>query len=357
MLHIELYSQECWDYPAEMNCLEIREWGGPLHRTERVVPNPDPTDVLVDVEATGIGRTVQNVIDGNLGGGPDDLPRIPGHEIVGTVEEVGSGVIQLDPGDRVTAYFHIVCGHCEPCQSGYDSLCENHAGWVSTDTDGGFTEYTSIPAANAIPIPDGIPAPEATVIPDAVATPYHVANQRAEIEPGDDVLVLGAGGGVGIHMIQVAAYFGGDVTAVDIATDKLDRCRELGAVRVHDPGPESDLTALNDVSYDAVIDFTGNTELLEASLDLLGPRGCLVNLTSFPDNVMDLSPRSQVMNETTVIGSRYCSKYELQRAGKLVAEDEVEPVVSEVTDLDGTPELLQRVVDNELIGRGAMRPV
>lgn len=339
-----------------MECLEIREWGGPLERGDRDVPEPGPTDVLVEVEATGIGRTVHNVVQGNLGDDPADLPRIPGHEVVGTVVEAGDGVTHLATGDRVTAYFHIVCGHCRACRSGQDSLCANHEGWISVDTDGGFAEYVRLPGRNAIAIPSDIPGPDATVIPDAVATPVHVAAQRADVDRGDRVAVLGAGGGVGIHMIQVADHFGADVTAVDVATGKFDRCLAVGATAVHDPGTDADVAALADGTYDAVVDFTGDTDLLEACVDLLGPRGRLVNLTTFPGNAMALSPRAQVMNELAVVGSRYCAKHELQQAAELVAEGAVEPVVSEVTDLDGTPDVLRRVVDNEVVGRGAMVP-
>lgn len=339
-----------------MHCLEISQWGGSLARTERQKPDPGPSEVRVSVDATGIGQTVQNVIDGNLGDDPEDLPRVPGHELVGTVDEVGAGVSHFDEGDRVTAYFHIVCGHCQACRSGHDSLCENHTGWISVDTDGGFAEYACLPARNVIDIPDSIDPAAATVIPDAVATPYHVANQRANIERGDSVMVLGAGGGVGIHMIQVADYFGADVTAVDTAAHKLGRCAAVGAVRVHDPGPENNVAALADETYDAVIDFTGATDLLESCVGLLGPRGRLVNLTTFPGNEMSLSPRTEVMNEIEVVGSRYCSKYELQRAADLVAEGVVEPIVSEVTDFDGTPDLLHNLCDGAVVGRGAMRP-
>lgn len=339
-----------------MECLELTEWGGELTRTERPTPEPEPAAVRVSVEATGIGRTVSNVVDGNLGDDPDDLPRIPGHEVVGTVDAVGPGVTHVAPGDRVTAYFHIVCGHCEACRSGTDSLCANHAGWIGVDTDGGFAESVCLPAGNVIEIPDTIPPAEATVVPDAVATPVHVATQRATIGQGDRVAVLGAGGGVGIHMVQVAAYFGADVTAVDIAAEKLDRCRAVGADVVHDPGTGADLSGLENHAYDAVVDFTGDTDLLEASVDLLGMRGTLVNLTTFPENAMALSPRAEVMRELSVVGSRYCSKHDLQRAAGLVAAGHVEPVVSEVTDLDGAADLLDRVVANEIVGRGAMVP-
>jgi propanol-preferring alcohol dehydrogenase len=340
-----------------MECLQVTEWGGELHRAERDRPAAGPAEVLVEVEATGVGRTVANVVDGQLGDDPADLPRVPGHELVGTVAEAGAGVEGLTPGDRVTAYFHVVCGHCPACRAGHDSLCANHEGWISVDTDGGYAEYAVLPARNAIAIPSGIPAPEATVIPDAVGTPVHVATERADVEPGDEVAVLGAGGGVGVHMVQVASYFGADVTAVDVVPEKLDRCAEVGAARVHDPGPDGDLSALSDVSYDAVVDFVGDTGLLESAVELLGPRGTLVNLTTFPGTEMALSPRAEVMNELNVVGSRYCAKHELQRAADLVDSGAVTPVVSEVTDLDGTPELLDRVVAGEVVGRGAMRPV
>ena len=339
-----------------MDCLEIAEWGGTLARAERPKPEPSATEVRVSVEATGIGRTVRNVIDGNLGDDPDDLPRVPGHELVGRVDAVGDGVTHVEEGDPVTAYFHVVCGHCRACRSGHDSLCENHEGWISVDTDGGYAEYACLPGRNVIGIPEGIDPVDATAIPDAVATPYHVANQRANVERGDRVLVLGAGGGVGIHMVQVADYFGADVTAVDTATHKLDRCAAVGAARVHDPGEENDLTAVGDEPYDAVIDFTGVTDLLEESVDLLGPRGTLVNLTTFPGTEMSLSPRAEVMNEVAVVGSRYCSKHELQRAAELVADGPIEPVVSDVAGFDGTPDLLDDVCDGSVVGRPAMRP-
>lgn len=340
--------------PDTMRCLQIDEWGGDLHAAEAPVPEPRPGEVLIDVDATGVGRTVANVVAGNLGDDPDDLPRIPGHEVVGTVAETGAGVAHLSAGDPVTAYFHLVCGHCRYCHEGLDSLCENHRGWVSVDTNGGFAEYARLPAENALPIPDGIDPVDATTIPDAVATPYHVANQRAEIEPGDDVLILGAGGGVGIHMVQVAQYFGADVTAVDVVADKLDVCADLGAVHTIDAGRKDVADAAG--TYDAVIDFVGDASVLDEVPSLLAPRGRLVHLTTFPGNETALEPRAAVSDEIEVVGSRYCAKHELLRAAELVADGAVEPIVSEVVDAEGVPDLLDRIVENEVVGRGAMTP-
>jgi len=338
-----------------MRCLQIDEWGGELRLAERPVPEPGPTDVLVEVEATSVGRSVANVVAGNMNDDPAHLPRIPGHELVGTVVEAGEGVTHVEAGDSVTAFFHIACGHCRYCQAGFDPLCENHAGWISAHTDGGYAEYATLPAGNAIPLPDGLDPVEATVVPDAVATPYHVANYSGGVEPGDDVLVLGAGGGVGIHMVQVARYFGGEVTAVDIDDEKLAECGRLGAKATVNAA-ETELASAVDGRFDVVVDFVGDTDLLEAAVGLLGPHGRLVNLTTFPGRSIELAPRTTVINEIQVVGSRYCSKYELRRAAELVAAGEVEPVISEVVDFSGVADLLDRIVENEVLGRGAMVP-
>lgn len=200
--------------PDTMDCLCLDAWGGDLARTTAAVPPVGLRDVLVSVEATSVGLTFAKATDGGLGDDGANLPRIPGHEPVGEVVEVGDEVTDVEPGAFVGAYFYLVCDHCGACHAGPQSRCENHAGLVGVDIDGGFAEYARLPAGRAMTLPDAIVTVAATVVPDAVATPYHVANRRAQIAPGDDVLVPGAGGGVGIHMEQVARHFGATVTAV-----------------------------------------------------------------------------------------------------------------------------------------------
>lgn len=341
-----------------MQCLQIGDWGGGLERRERPRPTVDDGQVLVEVGATGVGLTVGNVINGDLGADQDQLPRIPGHEFVGTVVETGPGVTHLQKGDFVGAYFYLSCDRCDACRRGRESLCANLEGYVSVDIDGGFAEYATLPARNALQLPPELDPVEATAIPDAIATPYHVMNQRADTDVGDSVMVLGAGGGVGIHLVQVAQLFGGDVTAVDRVPEKLDRCRELGAERVIDTDvtPFEEALEADGVTYDAIVDFTGSTELLETASDHLAPRGRIVNLTTFPGRTMDVSPRHQVFDEAAVVGSRYCSKYELRRAARLVADDDVEPVVTEVGSMEAVPELLDRIRAGDVVGRAAMRP-
>src|SRR5688572_14439408 len=124
----------------------IHKWGGPLRWESFDVPEPQPGEARIRVEACGIGLTVLNCIRGDLANDAARLPRVPGHEIVGRIESLGShpqhgstqpldtvhhrGLTPLAVGQRVMAYFYLVCGECEACAAGNDSLCRNLAGWI-----------------------------------------------------------------------------------------------------------------------------------------------------------------------------------------------------------------------------------
>lgn len=339
---------------STMNALVIDSWGGALKHVERPIPDARPGTVLIDVAAAGIGLTVANAIGGDVGGG-DAFPLVPGHELVGTVAEVGDGVKKLAPGTDVGAYFYLNCGRCDACYDSVEPLCERSDGLVGVDTDGGFAEYVRLPAQSVVELPAALSGSDATVVPDAVGTSYHVANQRAAVSPGDDVLILGAGGGVGIHFLQVVQHFGGSVTAVDRERSKLDACDRLGAQWTVDTSAEDLASAANVADgYDAVVDFTGAAELVDDALDLIAPRGRFVNMTAAADWTISVTPKSLVRDEITVLGSRYCSKREYRAAAELVADGAVEPVVSEVVDLEDVPDVLDTVRRGELLGRGAV---
>lgn len=339
-----------------MESLQIRKWGGDLHHADVPVPEPDDDEVLIEVEAASVGLTVRNAINGDLGDEESFLPRIPGHEIVGTVAEVGSSAVDFEEGDTVAAYFYLICGHCDACLSARESLCEQFGGFIGVQVDGGYAEYVSLPARSVVPIPSSLDWIEATAIPDAIATPYHVVTERADVLPGDDVMVLGAGGGVGIHVVQMADYYGGRVTAVDLRDEKLRACTGVGADYTVNTATESLANRQADLGleYDVVVDFTGSMDLIEEAISMLGPRGRLVNLTGFPGRSFQLSPRHQTLGELEVVGSRYCSRYELRRAAELVDDGVISPVITEVVGLDGVDDLLGKIEAGEVVGRGAL---
>jgi D-arabinose 1-dehydrogenase-like Zn-dependent alcohol dehydrogenase len=334
---------------------QISEWGGALELVERPEPRPGDGEVLVRVEACGVGLTVLNCMRGDLGDDPANLPRVPGHELVGTVVAVGAGVDVGLEGERVTAYFYLSCGTCRQCLDGLEPLCERHAGYVGVDRDGGYGELCVLPAFNALPLPSTLDPVTATTVPDAIATPVHVA-RLTSLRPGSRVAVIGAGGGLGIHMVQVAKAYGAEVIGLEVEPQKLAYLeRELGVVAVD----SSDVGRVRlPVAWDRgaslVVDFVGTRESLEWGVSALAPNGTLVCTTTFRDRSFEISPRDLVLAQAAVTGSRYASRAEVGIAAELVASGRIRPVIGRRVGLDELESLHQDLRDGSLLGRGAL---
>jgi propanol-preferring alcohol dehydrogenase len=275
---------------------------------------------------------------------------------VGTIIQTGAGVDPARVGESVAAYFYLFCGRCRRCLAGAEDVCENLAGFVGVDIDGGYAERVVVPARNAVTLPAGIEPVLASTIPDAIATPVHVA-RRAAIQPGQRVVVIAAGGGVGVHMVQVAGAFGADVLGLDIDDDKLRYLsEELGVEAAN----SSDFDAIKlpaswgGARPDTVVDFLGNQASLAWGADAVGLDGRLVVLTTFPGVDFPVSPRSLVFREASILGSRYATRYELGLAAELVRSGRVRPVVGRQEDAAGVLAIHDDLLHGRLLGRGAL---
>jgi len=333
----------------------IHRWGGELRLEEVPDPRPSEDEVLVRVEACGVGLTVLNCIRGDLGDDAADLPRVPGHELVGTIVEAGVGVSPGRRGERVTAHFYLFCGRCPRCLAAQEPLCDNLAGWVGVDRDGGYAELVALPERNAIALPPGLDPVLATTIPDAVATPVHVC-RRAGVRPGERVAVIAAGGGVGIHMVQVARVYGADVAGLEVASEKLDYLeRELGVAAIPSPDFAAvELPAAWNGRSDVVVDLLGTNESLRWGVERLAAGGRLVTLTTFRGVDFPVSSRQLVFGETAIVGSRYASRQELVLAAGLLAGGRVRPVVGRREPLERVAAIHEDLRAGRLLGRGAL---
>ena len=334
----------------------MNAWGGAPEAVTVADLEPGEGEVLVRVAACGVGMTVLNCIRGDLGNDPSNLPLVPGHELVGSITKTGPGVDPRREGELVTAYFYLSCGRCDMCLAGTEDLCLDFGGYLGVNRDGGYAEYAVLPDRNAIPLPEGSDPVLSTTVPDAVATPVHVA-RRANVTPGKRVAVIGAGGGVGIHMVQVARAYGADVVGLDVVTTKLDYLtRELNVRAVDFSRPEGvDRRQMGfGADPDVIVDFIGSAATQRWAIEHLGVGGRLVALTTFPAVDYRLSPREIVLGELSILGSRYATRYELRLAAQLVRSGAVQAVVGRREGPERLAEIHDDLVQGRLLGRGAL---
>jgi propanol-preferring alcohol dehydrogenase len=341
------------DTAMEMRAMVLEEFGGKLKLEMRPVPEPGAGEVLVQVVACGAGLTLENVRFGTLGG---STPRIMGHEFSGTIAAVGAGVDGWHTGDPVTASFYLFCGYCEMCAGGRETLCLNSKGYIGSQIDGAFAQYVVVPARNLVRIPDGIVLREAGVIADAVATPYHVARARAHIIPGQRVAVIGAGGGVGIHMLQVAKAFGAFVIAVERDSTKLAYLRDFDVDAIVDSSSETWQKDLVDAAHgqlDVCIDFVGAPATLDPGVAALGRGGTLV-VVGVPPNTrstVSANPMHLILNEITITAARYASRADIAHSLELVRSGKVKTIVGASFPLTEVEAAFEAIRRNEVFGR------
>jgi propanol-preferring alcohol dehydrogenase len=340
----------------EQQGYRLHAWGGELAWESFARTEPGDGEVLVRVGACGIGLTVLNYLSGNLSTDPGLLPRVPGHELVGTVVDAGRGVDRQLLGRRVVAYFYLSCGRCVACLAGDEPRCHDLAGWVGTHRDGGYAPWTVLPARSVVPVPADLDPIAATVLPDAVATPVHVCRRRARIAPGERVVVIGAGGGVGIHMLQMAQILGATVLGVDLTDQKLELVEQFGASAAHGGDlPSLDPSAFLSGPPAVVIDLVGNEKTLGWGSAVLDRGGRLVIVTTVSGGRLEVVTRDMVFREIAVLGSRYARRSEIATAAELVGSGRLRPVIGSVVDPEGVPDVHSALRGSAVLGRGAVR--
>lgn len=345
-----------------MDAVVLSEWGGDLTIEQVSDPTPGPTDVLVDVKACGVTRTIENAIQGGLSDDPDLTPRIPGHEFAGVVKATGEAVTAVDVGDRVLSYFYLTCGHCDACRRGDTNQCYNFGGWYGVNCDGAYAESATIPASNVLPLPDEASYVEGAIATDGLATPLHVC-ERTDVDDTDVVLVLGAAGRIGIHVTQLATRRGAHVIAADISKDRLEHIDSVTDDRVVtvDASADDFTERARDASPLAigptvVVDTVGYLDTVRAAWDAMGMGGQFVTLTTHHGHAFAPKLQEYVINEASIVGSRYATKDQVSRAARMLADGRIEAIRTETVGLDEVPDAHERIREGDTHGMLILEP-
>jgi L-iditol 2-dehydrogenase len=296
-------------------------------RVEQVpVPKPGPGEMLVKVNSASICGTDIRIYHGNHRMFPAGTVRIPGHEVVGTVAEVGAGLHGYSEGQRVFIAPNMGCGHCAQCVSGNNNLCANYDA-IGVTIDGGFAEYLRIPAqsiqqGNVIIISDSVdPAVAALVEPFACV----LRGQNAlHIQPGEVVLVIGAGPIGVMHTKLAKARGAGRVIVSEPSPDRAAQVGRMGADRVVNP-VEEDLKAVLDQESqgrgaDAIIVAAPSHIAQESALTLAAIGGRINFFGGLPKDRPTIHFDSNIVHykELVITGTTACSTNDCRQASRLI---------------------------------------
>ncbi|HXG89580.1 MAG TPA: zinc-binding dehydrogenase [Vicinamibacterales bacterium] len=255
------------------------------------------------------------------------LPHISGADVAGEVVDCSDK--QLPAGRRVLLQPGLSCGRCEACLEGRDNECARYD-VLGSQSDGGYAELVRVPIQNVVAIPDAIGFAEAAAFPLTFVTAWHMLVTRAKIRPGEDVLVLGAGSGVGQAAIQIAWLHGARVFATAGSDEKLARAREIGAYEVvnhHTQDVPAEIRRFtNNRGVDVVIEHVGEATW-ERSLKCLTRGGRLVTCGATTGHKASVDLRFLFSKQHTLMGSYMGTKAELLRAAQFFFAGQLRPVV------------------------------
>ncbi len=304
-----------------MRAAVAHKFGEPLRVEEVPTPTPAAGQVRVLVTASGVCHTDLHAADGDWPVKPK-LPFIPGHEAVGYVDALGSGVTSLREGDRVgVPWLHSACGECEYCLTGWETLCpfQQNTGY---SVDGGFAQYVLAPAAYVARLPDGLGFVEAAPILCAGVTTYK-GLKETDARPGEWVVVSGVGG-LGHLAVQYAKAMGLHVAAVDVADEKLALARELGAdvtVNAKAGDPVGKIQEAIGGGHGVLI-TAASPVAFRQGVNMLRRGGTCV-LNGLPPGDFPVSIFDVVLKRLTVRGSIVGTRKDMQEALQFAAEGKV----------------------------------
>jgi alcohol dehydrogenase, propanol-preferring len=284
-----------------MKAAVVREFGQPLVIEDRPVPEPGPGQITVRMEASGLCHTDIHAANGDWPVKPTP-PFVPGHEGVGTVHAVGSGVTGVAAGQRVAVpWLGYACGTCKHCLTGWETLClqQRNTGY---SVDGGYAEYFLAEAGFAAPVPDGVDAFDAAPLTCAGVTTYK-AVKVGNVRPADLVAISGIGG-LGHLALQYAKIFGGTVAAIDVTDEKLQLAKDLGADFVIDARSQDPAEVLQEHGgADVAIGLAVDDKSFAAAYRGLRRGGRLVLVALPAAGTLSIPVFDTVLNGTSVIGS------------------------------------------------------
>ena len=343
-----------------MNAVTFHQHGGPEQLLYEDVPVPVPQagEVLVRVRACALNHLDIWIRQG-IPNYPITLPHVSGCDVSGVVERVGEAVQSpFSIGQPVVVSPGISCWQCECCLAGRDNFCPTYR-LVGAQVDGGYAEFVKVPAVNLLPMPAGLTVEQAAAYPLVSVTAWHMVKTLANVQPGETVLVMGAGSGVGSMGVQIARLLGARVLSTVGTDDKRERAEMLGADVVinhaRDDVTDRVRAATDGRGVDVIVEHVGQA-VWESCLRSLTRGGRLVTCgsTSGPESRLDV--RSVYARQLTIMGSYMGTRAELLEVSRFIRDGKLTPVVDSVFPLSDARQAQERMLARKSFGKIILVP-
>jgi NADPH:quinone reductase-like Zn-dependent oxidoreductase len=337
-----------------MKAVIFRQHGGPsvLEYTDVEAPTPAPHEVLVRVKACALNHLDIWIRQGNPAY-PLPLPHISGSDIAGVVEQVGSHVQDVRVGTRVFVSPGLSCWQCEACLAGRDNFCKSYT-LVGALTKGGYAEYVTVPAKNAIPLPDGLTFEQGAAFPLVSVTAWHMLFPLAQLKSGETALIMGAGSGVGSVAIQMAKMTGARVITTVGSDEKMPKAKALGADEVlnHSTADvaKSVMGLTKGHGADVVIEHIG-PQVWDACFNSLAKGGRLITAGATTGAEVKLGLRALFSRQLTIKGSYMGTRAELLEAATLFGQGKLKPVIDRVFPLREARAAQELMLERKFFGK------
>ena len=350
-----------------MKASQIIEPNGPLQVKEFDIPTPGGSQVVIKVKATGVCHSDLHLWEGgyDLGDGTFmkvtdrgvKYPVTPGHEIVGSVHQVGPEVKGVSVGDNVLVYPWIGCTQCSACKTGNENLCDTPKS-LGIFQNGGYAEYVLVPSYKYLAPVSGIDLDGAASLACSGLTAY-TAIKKANVDSPEFIVIIGAGG-LGLMGVQIAsAITGAKIICVDLDDEKLKTAKEMGAhFTLNSKDSETSqkiLSICNEKGADSVVDFVNAPPTAKLGLSILRKRGNLVLVGLFGGSI-DLSLVTIPLKAITIQGA-YTGNYgDMVELLELAKKGTINPIVSKHYPLERSNDALNDLKNRKIVGRAVINP-
>jgi NADPH:quinone reductase-like Zn-dependent oxidoreductase len=340
-----------------MKAVLFRQHGGPevLEYTDFPTPELKPGEALIRLRAAALNRMDVMVRNG-WHGLKLELPHINGADGAGEIVAFGDGTSEtrgLETGDPVVINANLGCGKCEFCLDGKDNMCRN---WnlLGETVRGTYAEYVALPVKQLYRLPKDFDFQQAAAAALVYQTAWHSLVTRGNLQKGETVLIVGAGGGVNTASIQIAKCLGAQVIVVGSNAKKLELAKALGADILIDRSKEEDWSkaaflATNKRGVDVVVDNVGTTFM--QSLRALRKGGRLLTVGNSGGPKFEIDNRYLFAKHLSILGSTMSTMREFKEVMDLIVTGKLKPVIDKTYSLEDAAQAQERLWRNENFGK------